>query len=306
MPIRFLAYIVFIGLFTAGYTYYAAPEIFGLEPRSNYQQFFKQVQKQAQNGDAMAQNHLGYMYDKGIYTEENDEEALKWYRKAADSGLAKAQYNVGIMYENGYGVAKDTKQAMYWYKKAAMNNSPHALYFLAGLYRRGIKVEKDFIAAGKLYHLAAENGSHNAINYLKENLDDCIDHTDFHFSSCSISAGAENPQAMHRLAIAYFNGKDIEKNPEQAMFWLEETAKKKIKTAQLQLAGARLTGMADMPADPNDAYIWFTVSATWPDLNTEQRQSLNKGKRLALEKINSADILTLQKKSKEYAEKYGY
>ena len=61
----------------------------------------------AEQGDAMAQTNLGWMYDNGEGVPEDDTEAVKWYRKAAEQGYAMAQHNLGWMYANGEGVPED-------------------------------------------------------------------------------------------------------------------------------------------------------------------------------------------------------
>ena len=42
-------------------------------------------------GDQMAQNNLGIIFDKGQGVPENDREAVRWYQMAADQGNASAQ-----------------------------------------------------------------------------------------------------------------------------------------------------------------------------------------------------------------------
>lgn len=59
---------------------------------------FDATKRLADQGNADAQNAIGYMYDIGEGIAENDAEAIKWFRKAADQGHAKAQYNLGSMY----------------------------------------------------------------------------------------------------------------------------------------------------------------------------------------------------------------
>ena len=41
-------------------------------------------------------------------------EAAKWLRQAADQGNAVAQANLGWLYANGQGVAQDDTQALMW------------------------------------------------------------------------------------------------------------------------------------------------------------------------------------------------
>lgn len=58
----------------------------------------KGYRARAEQGDAAAQNSLGYRYHYGQGVPRDDAEALRWYHKAADQGLAKAQFNLGLMY----------------------------------------------------------------------------------------------------------------------------------------------------------------------------------------------------------------
>ncbi len=73
----------------------------------------------AEQGHALAQNNLGFMYTKGMGVTANYAKALYYYRKAADQGLASAQFNLGFMYEKGRGVPDNSTEALIWYRLAA-------------------------------------------------------------------------------------------------------------------------------------------------------------------------------------------
>jgi len=51
---------------------------------------------------------------------------MRWFQKAADQGYAVAQNNLGWLYQNGWGVSKDYAQAMMWYRKAALQGNGKA------------------------------------------------------------------------------------------------------------------------------------------------------------------------------------
>ena len=71
--------------------------------------------KAAEQGFAVTQFNLGWMYDEGRGVPQNYAEAVKWYRKAAEQGHAIAQFSLGIMYAKGEGVPKDyVKTHMWW------------------------------------------------------------------------------------------------------------------------------------------------------------------------------------------------
>lgn len=65
-----------------------------------------------------AQDHLGYLYERGVGVPQNYSEAVAWYRKTAEQGYAIAENNLGTMYASGRGVPLDYEQAAVWYRKA--------------------------------------------------------------------------------------------------------------------------------------------------------------------------------------------
>ena len=73
----------------------------------------------AEEGNAIAQFALGFIYDTAKGIPQDDAEAATWYRKAADQGVAGAQYNLGAMYADGHGVPPDDIEAYKWLSVAA-------------------------------------------------------------------------------------------------------------------------------------------------------------------------------------------
>src|SRR3974390_480701 len=68
---------------------------------------YRWYRKAADQGNAIAQFKLGWMYDTGQGVAQDDAAALSWYRKAADQGNAAAQSNLSLMDANGRGGAQD-------------------------------------------------------------------------------------------------------------------------------------------------------------------------------------------------------
>ena len=50
---------------------------------------------------------------------EDGVEAMKWFRKAAEQGYAMVQVKLGFMYANGEGVPEDYVEAYMWWNLAA-------------------------------------------------------------------------------------------------------------------------------------------------------------------------------------------
>jgi hypothetical protein len=70
--------------------------------------------------------------DSGVYAK-----AIPSYRMAADQGNADAQELMGWFYENGRGVSQDYDEAMRWHRKAADQGDPHGQVAVGLLYENG-------------------------------------------------------------------------------------------------------------------------------------------------------------------------
>jgi TPR repeat protein len=84
--------------------------------------------------------------------------AMVQFRIAAEDGNAVADYNIGFMYQNGLGVAPDYAQAMQFYQLAAARGETSALNQIGFLYRNGLGVTQDYVQAMHWYRLAADKG----------------------------------------------------------------------------------------------------------------------------------------------------
>ncbi|REL27698.1 hypothetical protein DXX93_14785 [Thalassotalea euphylliae] len=74
---------------------------------------------QAQDGDAVAQNYVGQLYETGVNRPPDFQLAALWYQRAAEQNLKAAQVNLGFLYEMGRGVSQDKKKALNLYRAAA-------------------------------------------------------------------------------------------------------------------------------------------------------------------------------------------
>jgi TPR repeat protein len=75
----------------------------------------------AEQGYAIAQHGLGFMYLEGECVEKDSAEAAKWFRKAGDQGLAGSLTTLAMMYEEGNGVEKDPEEARRLYAEAGFD-----------------------------------------------------------------------------------------------------------------------------------------------------------------------------------------
>ncbi len=126
--------------------------------REDYATALREWQPLAEQGDALAQYHVGMLYHKGRGVPQDDVQARRWYAKAATQGQAKAQFSLGTLYFNGEGGSKDYQQALRWFRLAANQGEALAQTKLAILYDDGDGVPKDKVQAYKWLSLAATNG----------------------------------------------------------------------------------------------------------------------------------------------------
>ncbi len=100
----------------------------------------KTLQQRAKDGEADAQQELGYMYSSGKDVPKDDAKAFELFGKAASQGEPFAQRNLGVYFEQGWGTPKDDAKAFEWYRRAALQGHPQAQYDLARMYADGTAI----------------------------------------------------------------------------------------------------------------------------------------------------------------------
>ncbi len=123
--------------------------------RGDYATALREWRPLAKQGNIVAQNNLGVMYDRGEGVPQDYAKALQWYRKAAEQGVATAQNNIGFMYDRGHGVPQDYAEAVKWYRKAAEQGDALAQYNLGVMYDKGWGVPQDYAHAHMWLNIAA-------------------------------------------------------------------------------------------------------------------------------------------------------
>ena len=89
---------------------------------------------------------LGVSGGIAAYKAAEFDKAVQLLKPLADKNNAVAQEKLGRLYERGKGVPKDFTQAEYWYRKAAEQGDPAAQARLGFMYRIGEGVTRDPIA----------------------------------------------------------------------------------------------------------------------------------------------------------------
>jgi len=114
--------------------------------------------KAAEQGNADAQNTLGWMYREGRGVPQSDTEAVAWFRKAAEQGNALGQNNLGLMYMERRGVPQNDTEAVAWFRKAAEQGNGFGQSNLGLMYRAGRGVPQSDTEAVALFRKSADQG----------------------------------------------------------------------------------------------------------------------------------------------------
>ena len=153
--------IYFIYLTFLSSTVLAEPFVAGLKAmdREHYATAFRAWKGLADNGEAEAQNNLGYLYQYGYGAKQSYTRAIRYYTLAADQGLAEAHHNLGMLYFNGYGSPQNYDQAKRAFLKAAEKELGASEYMLGLIYYQGLGLMQNYWRAKNYFVRAAKNGN---------------------------------------------------------------------------------------------------------------------------------------------------
>ena len=186
-------------------------------------QAFQLVKPLADDGDAKAQNFVGFLYSIGIGDDPSAKSAAKYYKLAAEQGNQNAQENLARQYFSGQGVEKSEELAIKWYEKAAFQGSKTAEKELHKL--RSSKFNKGF----SLYNNKRANKENKPLteNQIVKLINQGHDALVAGDSQKSLEiwkqvAQAGNTIAQTNLSIQYAYGIGTTVNKDKALYWLNK------------------------------------------------------------------------------------
>ncbi|KAL8808517.1 MAG: hypothetical protein Q9182_000068 [Xanthomendoza sp. 2 TL-2023] len=208
----------------------------------------KVVKKLAQNGYPEAMFYLGDCYSRGSLGLESDpKEAFGQYQNAAKGGHAQAAYRVAVCcemgLEEGGGTKRDALKAMQWYHRAATLGDTPAMYKLGVIQLKGL--------------LGQPKNAKEALSWLQR---------------AAEQADAENPHAVHELALLYESSSGIEglvKDEAYAKQLFMEAANLGYKFSQFRLGCAFEYGLLGCIIDPRQSIAWYSKAAVQDEHQSE-------------------------------------
>ena len=181
----------------------------------------------ANDGDAEAQAHIGYMTYQGEGITRDKAAAVEWYRLSAVQGNRDAQYNLAVAYAFGEGVPQDDPEAANWYRRAAEQGSAIAQYSLAVSYALGEGVQRSDSDAARWYRAAADQGY---------------------------------PAAQYNLAYMYRAGQGLTQSDVDALRWFLQAAQNGHASAQYSLGYMYRSGKG-VARNIDEAIRWYRLAA---------------------------------------------
>ncbi|KAJ3277410.1 hypothetical protein HK104_003321 [Borealophlyctis nickersoniae] len=213
------------------------PEDCGLGVGKDLRMAVHWYEKAAEQGDADAQNGLGYCHQHGVGVAKDVGKAVKWYEKAAEQGLAAAQNNLGDCYKHGIGVEEDKKKAAEWYKRAAKQGDAVGQCHLGWCYQHGIGVAKNETTAAKWYKKAAEQGHAEAQDRLGNYYRDKDKRKAVEWYKMAAEQGYADGQ--FNFGDCYYSGFGVAQDRTRGVEWLRKAAAQGNAAAKNRLAWVR-------------------------------------------------------------------
>ena len=261
----------------------------------------------ADAGEAVAQNNLGVLYQRGQGVPPDPALARQWFERAAAQGLPGAMYNIGMLYLRGYGVPVDPALAAGWLEKAALLEEVEAQFYLGMLHYRGEGVAKDLAIAAHWFERAAAGGVTQAQYNLALMLargeglpldepralallepfaatreDAALLIGEIHLRHAEDPARAAQAltvfkglaesgvaDAQAALGMMYLMGTGAAADPQEGRFWTEQAARQGSPRAQLTLGNFYAQGIGT-PRDLVEAHAWYSLSAESGDTSASQ------------------------------------
>lgn len=147
----------------------------------------------ANKGNTYSMNALGMAYMYGIGIEIDTTKAKFYLSNAGEKGNVEAYHNLGMIYKNAVaGISQNFKEACYWFGIGASRGSVMCSYDLGFMLYKGLGCHQNYVKAVDCFQMAADH---------------------------------DYAPALYMLGLCFRNGYGVEKNEEQAMYYLKRAGK---------------------------------------------------------------------------------
>jgi TPR repeat protein/S1-C subfamily serine protease len=237
----------------------------------------------AEQGNAVAQSDLGYLYHSGKGVPEDYSEAVRWYRKSANQGDVSAQSRLGGMYKLGLGVPRNYVVAYMWYTLASSSLSGTAR---ARVPRQMAFDDRNALVA-KMTSAEIAEAQKMSERCLRSNYADCEspqfdigealqtgkwieaataayqrgDYATALRITQPLAERGDDAEAQFGLGYLYQQGQGVRQSYAEALKWYIKSANRGNVSAQMQL-GVMYQDGKGVPQNHVLAYMWYTLAGT--------------------------------------------
>ena len=225
-------------------TYAKGMELANNESWSEAFEYFKIA---ADNGHALAQFFLGFMYQYGFGVMQSHSESFKWYKLALEQGVNDVQYKrifFEYMYDFGEGVIMSQSEVERLGKLVEQGDASAQFRYAVSLMMGTGATGQSWSGASELFTLAAEQGHVGALsnlavfyaepdgkglsNGVTQNYPEAI-------KLFKLAASLENAYAQRNLGLMYDQGLGVTQSYSEARKWYTLAAKQGIELAKERL-----------------------------------------------------------------------
>lgn len=207
-------------------------------PYYNPEEALKSYNLLAEKGNPEAMNALGLIYIKGITLVTNEEKGIRWLEKAAEAGYAQAWFNLGLLYKEGVNTKADPIKAIDCFKKAAAFGYEDAWQKWGTMVMKGDNVSQDYPQAMNIFKEGVEKGNSGcnySLGYMYYKGLGCTQDYSLAIQQFELGSEKGNPGAMYMLGLCYRNGYGTSIEPVKAKYWLNRSAGRGFKLADMEL-----------------------------------------------------------------------
>jgi TPR repeat protein len=231
-------------------------------------QQLSQLQRDALQGSAIAQNNLGVLYREGRGgLAKDDVEAARLFKLAASQGNVPAQVNLGAFYGTGRGgLPKDEAEALRLYRLAAAKNDARAQNNIGSYYQNGRGgLPKDDREAARYYKLSADQGdvaAQSSLGFFYESGRGGLPKNDAEAARLyKLAADKGYAPAQANLATFYMNGRAVPKDEREGVRLYKLAADQGNARAQSNMGYSYAVGRGGLPKDDREALRYYKLAA---------------------------------------------
>lgn len=230
----------------------------GENTEQNVERGIALLEDAANSGEANACNNLSIIYHYGDYVPKDMPKAVYWAEKASELGKHDELVDLAVAYFLGKEeLPIDKPYAFSLMLKSANDGAVVSMENVAICYNSGDGVEKDVTKAKEFFIKAANQGSRKAYN----NLIDMCDDDEF---IQLLKGLAEDPgyySAMMMLFDCYTKGIHAEKDEAQAKYYLEEAIKGEFSEACFTYGCCLFFGNLGYEKNPTEALKYLEIAS---------------------------------------------